>query len=120
MTPTFTEREQLLIDEAVRTRGDIVKPPWMQPSRLRTLNRELERIRATMPASSTRTSEPIGLYHAERRVKWRGNFAIHQAGGDGLPICPQRSRGFEDPKNADDIERPGPGPVTCWHCEQAR
>jgi hypothetical protein len=121
MTPTFNATEQLLIDEAIRTGGEIVKPPWMQGHRLRAVSKEVERIRATMPTPEAPTSGLVGRYNAERRIKWRGDrFAVHEAGTDGLPICPQSGPEFADPKYADDLERLGYGPVNCGHCERTR
>ncbi len=117
--PSFSPSEQLVIDEAVRTGGPIMKQPWMQDYIVRRMKKEVERIRATMP-KPPKPDVDGARYHAERRVKWRGNFATHEAGTDGLPICPQRSPGWEDPKHADEMEHLGPGPVNCGHCENAR
>src|SRR4051812_39782176 len=114
---TFSANEQMLIDDALRTGGEIVKPPWMQAHRLRAVKAELERIRATMPQREASSGAVVGRYHAERRVKWRGaRFATHEAGADGLPICPHGERGFNDPKYVDDVEHLGYGPVDCGHC----
>ena len=117
--PSFSPPEQALIDEAVRTGGTIMKHPWMQGYLVRRMNKEVERIRATMP-KPPKSDVGGARYPSERRVKWRGNFATHEAGTDGLPIRPQRGPGWEDPKYADDMEHLGRGPVNCGHCENAR
>jgi hypothetical protein len=75
---------------------------------------EVDRRRALMPEPEKPTRDKVH-YHADRRIKWRGNHAIHEADA-ALPICRYRFKGFDEPKWAHEIEHLGPGPVTCGHC----
>ena len=95
----FTTTEQSMLEEMVRQRTVIARPPYIQSYRYTALVQEARRQIAALPkASTTDAGSPAKGYHAAKRVAAHstgGNdwTAVHEAEG-GLPICNLR-RHFE-------------------------
>jgi hypothetical protein len=119
----FTATEQSLLEEMVRQRTEIARPPYMQSYRYTALVREARRQIAALPRTST--NERTGMakgYHAAQRVAAHSQreedwTVVHEADG-GLPICNLRGHfermAVEDP--AFEIVQLGPGLANCGHC----
>ena len=117
----FSSTEQAILDDLVRRRtSHFAKPPWMQAHRARTVSVEAARLIAAAPKTPNddlrRSDRPY--YDAAVRVRALGKrglgYKIHEAGGDGRPICPMHQEGRWQ------AEQLGPGPVTCGKCAATR
>jgi hypothetical protein len=110
----FTDTEQAIIEEMVRTRhADGDRPAWTQSHRWTAMKKEARRRIATLPPPQSPTGDGP-TYHAQRRVTidGEGDFAIHESDGD-VPICH-----LGDWFRAENVPRRqlGPGKVDCGHC----
>ena len=119
----FTTTERSMLEEMVRQRAVIARPPYMQSYRYTALMQEARRQIATLPKASTSEARgPTKGYHAAERLSAHskeGNdwTAVHESDG-GLPICNLRKHfermAVEDPTY--EIVELGPGLVNCGHC----
>src|SRR4051794_30045481 len=121
MPEEFSPTEQTIVDDLVRRRvTDFERPPWMQRHRASAISAEARRLIAAspkIPTEAVRRSDRI-YYNAASRVRVRGTHGlgkIHQAGGDGRPICTMHQEG-----KLEGAEYLGAGPVTCGKCAATR
>ena len=120
MPDEFSVTEQAILEDLVRRRLAIFsRPPWMQRHRATAISAEARRLIAATPEVPNDRLRPREKphYNAAKRVRVRGARGlgkIHEAGPDGLPICPIHQGGK---LNAEDL---GAGPVTCGRCAATR